>query len=923
MNMNGVDTEPSRNLGINSKHDIRGQHHVDEQLNHASQSNGNDPKSIKDQGIGQKYSKNSSNVNSYTPWPPNPHSMPIPNGNQQNNNYGSLPSSSSVKNERSLRLEKKYGRNGMNNSKQPPRSMKTSSLHRSNSSLDLDRAEEVLGSVIHREYGSASSIDIISNNKDSFFSMLHDFCNYNADQRSPGPAKIRDYLRGKLDHTPSSENASNTLANGVASLDDISSPKLKSRLQKFLEMKEKGKFKTKMLHNEPSIFRKLSRSSNNKHLPDDSVKEHVDGVSFSSETRSNNKLRRKAIIHYDCQSITSHLDGANIQHILSRRRNTTTGASAASSAQRSMEDISSENSDFGDDRYNDLIQACPFFRNELGGEGERTMCLTKFTAHQKEKNAEHYSILYKASMARGISVLENSSWFGQTCPHQRTAMIIENVDDGANYYREFFQGQEHQNWFGISDNLGPVAVSIKREKLSDDASSSTNSKSKSTAVYMYRVIIRTSELAVLRGSVLEDSIPSVMRQSSRGIQPKEILDFIAPELKQDCLRLGISETSTEEELVKLDQQSLTNCHKVGIMYCKAGQSTEEEMYNNEHSGPAFNEFLEMLGRRVRLKGFDKYRAGLDVKSDSTGIYSVYASYQSCEVMFHVSTMLPYTQNNRQQLLRKSRIGNDIVTIVFQEPGALPFTPKNIRSHFQHVFIIIKVVNPCSDNTHYRIAVSRSKDVPVFGPPIPTDATFPKSKNFSEFLLAKVINAENAAYRSTKFVTMATKTRQGYLKDLASHHVTSTTIETAPKFYALHFGGSKKKERSTPRIVLDSTVKGAIAWQILVEDFSLGVTLHGYIGISVDTIVVIEERTGDRVFACASTSVMGWTTQSDVLRIYHHQGECLVIRSNDPDDIKEIVLRLSAVTQGCEVSKFSALIKFFSLCQRTYSAIDCK
>lgn len=54
-----------------------------------------------------------------------------------------------------------------------------------------------------------------------------------------------------------------------------------------------------------------------------------------------------------------------------------------------------------------------------------------------------------------------------------------------------------------------------------------------------------------------------------------------------------------------------------------------------------------------------------------------------------------------QLLRKRHIGNDIVTIVFQEPGALPFTPKSIRSHFQHVFIIVQVHEPCTDNTYYR------------------------------------------------------------------------------------------------------------------------------------------------------------------------------------------------------------------------------
>jgi hypothetical protein len=39
------------------------------------------------------------------------------------------------------------------------------------------------------------------------------------------------------------------------------------------------------------------------------------------------------------------------------------------------------------------------------------------------------------------------------------------------------------------------------------------------------------------------------------------------------------------------------------------------MYNNETAGPAFEEFLDLLGQRVRLKGFSKYRAQLDNKSE--------------------------------------------------------------------------------------------------------------------------------------------------------------------------------------------------------------------------------------------------------------------------------------------------------------------
>ncbi|GLD60188.1 signal-induced proliferation-associated 1-like protein 2 isoform X1, partial [Lates japonicus] len=60
------------------------------------------------------------------------------------------------------------------------------------------------------------------------------------------------------------------------------------------------------------------------------------------------------------------------------------------------------------------------------------------------------------------------------------------------------------------------------------------------------------------------------------------------------------------------------------------------------------EFLDLLGQRVRLKGFTKYRAQLDNKTDSTGTHSLYTTYKDYELMFHVSTMLPYTPNNRQQ-----------------------------------------------------------------------------------------------------------------------------------------------------------------------------------------------------------------------------------------------------------------------------------
>lgn len=40
---------------------------------------------------------------------------------------------------------------------------------------------------------------------------------------------------------------------------------------------------------------------------------------------------------------------------------------------------------------------------------------------------------------------------------------------------------------------------------------------------------------------------------------------------------------------------------------------------------------------------------VSVAADSTGTHSLYTTFQDYEIMFHVSTLLPYTPNNRQQV----------------------------------------------------------------------------------------------------------------------------------------------------------------------------------------------------------------------------------------------------------------------------------
>ncbi|XP_066092286.1 signal-induced proliferation-associated 1-like protein 2 isoform X2 [Saccopteryx bilineata] len=772
--------------------------------------------------------------------------------------------------------------------------------------LDQNAVNPNTGAALHREYGSTSSIDRQGLSGENFFAMLRGYRVESYDHKAVAPFGFPEFF---CDPSISpSLHAAAQISQGqfvhISGLDYMDSALLVGRDR---DRHFKRRFKSELV--ETSLFRKLR-----------TVKSEHETFKFMSDLEDGHLEPgihpwncQRCFAHYDVQSILFNINEAMATRAnVGKRKNMTTGASAASQTQipvgqtgncesplGSKEDLNfKENldADEGDGKSNELVLSCPYFRNEIGGEGDRRIALSRANSSSfcSGESCSFESSLSSHCTNAGVSVLEVPRENQPIHREKVKRYIIEHIDLGAYYYRKFFYGKEHQNYFGIDDNLGPVAVSIRREKVED-------AKEKEGLQFNYRVVFRTSELTTLRGAILEDAIPSTARHgTARGLPLKEVLEYVIPELSIQCLRQAANSPRVSEQLLKLDEQGLSFQHKIGILYCKAGQSTEEEMYNNETAGPAFEEFLDLLGQRVRLKGFSKYRAQLDNKTDSTGTHSLYTTYKDYELMFHVSTMLPYMPNNRQQLLRKRHIGNDIVTIVFQEPGALPFTPKSIRSHFQHVFVIVRVHNPCTENMCYSVGVSRSKDVPPFGPPIPKGVTFPKSAVFRDFLLAKVINAENAAHKSEKFRAMATRTRQEYLKDLAENFVTTATVDTSVKFSFITLG-AKKKEKVKPRKDAHLFSVGAIMWHVVARDFGQSADIECLLGISNEFIMLIEKDSKNVVFNCSCRDIIGWTSGLMSIKVFYERGECILLSSVDnfAEDVKEIVQRLGIVTRGCE------------------------
>jgi hypothetical protein len=71
-----------------------------------------------------------------------------------------------------------------------------------------------------------------------------------------------------------------------------------------------------------------------------------------------------------------------------------------------------------------------------------------------------------------------------------------------------------------------------------------------------------------------------------------------------------------------------------------------------------------------------------------GTESVFTTYKGGQVMFHVSTLLPYNAKHQQQLERKCHLGNDIVMIVFED-GNVNFSADEIASQFNSGFIVVR------------------------------------------------------------------------------------------------------------------------------------------------------------------------------------------------------------------------------------------
>jgi len=307
----------------------------------------------------------------------------------------------------------------------------------------------------------------------------------------------------------------------------------------------------------------------------------------------------------------------------------------------------------------------------------------------------------------------------------------------------------HLNFLAGDTVKGPTSVSIVRDDSNDT----------------YKTLIRVpggNERRITPGSSVK---PSWWRKLFRASpSPQDILHGVAPDLPP--LR-QIVDPRLPQTLLTLEEKQNIKGFKFGILYAQEGQTKEDEMFSNIDASPEFEEFLDFIGDRVPLHGWTNFRAGLDVKTGTTGLHSIYHRWNNNEIMYHVSCLLPFNDKDKQQLERKRHIGNDIVVVVFQD-GDTVYRPTTISSRQVHVVLVVKAttVDSHPGERFYRLAVVSKDGVPEFGPPLQENAVYKKDEEFKSFFYAKLLNAEKASYAAPILGNKLSRTRTALIKDVA-------------------------------------------------------------------------------------------------------------------------------------------------------------
>ncbi|KAJ3321683.1 Tuberous sclerosis 2-like protein [Boothiomyces sp. JEL0866] len=182
-----------------------------------------------------------------------------------------------------------------------------------------------------------------------------------------------------------------------------------------------------------------------------------------------------------------------------------------------------------------------------------------------------------------------------------------------------------------------------------------------------------------------------------------------------------NDEATQRAISVLDRTPSIDLHKIGVVFVDSNQNSEIDILANQRGSEYYLQFLSNLGRVFPLaNNRDIYTGGLDTSAETIdGQYALcyIPDQRMSQVIFHVTTMMPNYTHDPQCTGKKRHIGNNFVTIVWNESG-LVYKHDTIPGQFNFVQIIIEpIAGPDYNSFCFRVAISYRQDMDQ-APPIP-------------------------------------------------------------------------------------------------------------------------------------------------------------------------------------------------------------
>lgn len=151
-------------------------------------------------------------------------------------------------------------------------------------------------------------------------------------------------------------------------------------------------------------------------------------------------------------------------------------------------------------------------------------------------------------------------------------------------------------------------------------------------------------------------------------------------------------------------------HKIGVLYVGRDQcNNETEILRNRYGSLRYMEFMQNLGTLVSLKHAREMNIFIDMETDGRdGNFTYVWQDDIVQVTFHVATLMPNKSHDPNCNEKKKNIGNDFVSIVYNESGE-EYDLNTIKGQFNYACV---VVQPLELNSN-RIFIKCKNDVSQF------------------------------------------------------------------------------------------------------------------------------------------------------------------------------------------------------------------